>query len=461
MSSTGVRRFLALCVEIALLAAPAFALPQACPPIPTGGAAEVQSRLSQLERAAQADMEGHRFAEAAGELREAACLAPQDPRILYSLGVAQAASGDFLSARKSFEAVRQREPGNPLPLAMLVRVGFSLGDIDGVKASLRALAAQFPHDGELHAMLAQFLVQNKLLDLALAESLRAQQADPHPSAQASIELAVLENTVGAYDDAIRNALWIGSQAGLPASLRASAAGVAGLSEESAGHPEAAIPRLQEAIQLDPSQENSYLALAFLYEKLQKFGDAVAVLEQARRRFPQSAALLLPLGSNLVRVERYPAAITALRQLLEQAPDDSDAHLRLADAYRKTGNHAGEVQILSDLERRRPDYPSIHVLVASAMLNQEPADYAKVLDELSLAEKSAPSDAQVFYLRAKVFLATGQNEQARLALTRSIELAPMDPSPYYRLGRLLLAMGQPKQAQEAFDRMHVIKSGPPQ
>ncbi len=457
MRSTGALRFIALCAEIGFLAAPVFALPQECPPSQLG-VQETQARLSQLETSAQAGMRDRQFAAAVRDFREAACLAPRDPRILYSLGVAQAASGDFLSARKSFQATRSLQPQNPLPLAMLVRVNFSLGDLDSLKASLRAAAVEFPRDNELHAMLAQFLIQNKLFDLALAESLRAKQANPNPPPQATMDLAVLESTVGAYDDAIQNAMRIESQTALPNSLRASAVGVAGLSEQSAGRPEAAIPRLREAIQLDPSQENSYLALAFLYEKMQNFGQAVAVLEEGKAKLPDSVALLLPLGSNLVRAERYPAAIAVLKQLLQHSPEESDAYLRMADAYRKTGNYAGEVRILNALARRKPDYPSIHILISNAMLNRAPVDYPKVLDELKLAEESAPAEAQVFYLRAKAYLATGQDEQARLALTRSIELAPMDPSPYYRLGRLLLKMGQPKLAAEAFDRLHVINAG---
>ena len=338
MSLTGAFRFAALCVELLTLApfAPVFA---ADCPAQQLSAQEAQSRLATLADSAQHVMAQKNFPEAVRDFREATCLAPGDPRILYGLGVAEAASGDFLSARKSLGEVSRLQPDNPLPLAMLVRVNFSMGDIDSVKAALRESAARFPHDGDLHAMLAQFLVEHKLFDLALAESLRSQQANPNPPAQAVMELAILENTVGAYDDATRNAMLIERQPNLPAGLRASAAGVAGLSSQGSNKPEQAISHLREAIQLDPSQENSYLALAFLYEKTQKFTEAVGVLEQGRRRFPASTAMLLPLGSNLVRVERYGEAISTLKELLQSSPDQYDACLRMADAYRQMGDHA--------------------------------------------------------------------------------------------------------------------------
>ncbi len=47
---------------------------------------------------------------------------------------------------------------------------------------------------------------------------------------------------------------------------------------------------------------------------------------------------------------------------------------------------------------------IHLLIARAMLNADPADYPAVLQELSLAEKSAPADADVLLCAATHTLA---------------------------------------------------------
>ena len=74
---------------------------------------------------------------------------------------------------------------------------------------------------------------------------------------------------------------------VPESIKASAAGVAGLSYESIGQREEAVKHLKRALELSPLQENSYLALAFLYEKAQRFKEAVEVLQQARKQIPGS------------------------------------------------------------------------------------------------------------------------------------------------------------------------------
>lgn len=416
------------------------------------------SRFHDLDSQAQAAMQQKRFSEAVRLYREAVCLAPESPRGLYGLGVAQAASGDYLQARESLRKADRIQPTSPLPLVMEIRVDFSLNDIESLKADLREEGARFPHDAQLHALLARFLAEKKLIVLALAESLRAQQAGS-ADADAKVQLAALENAVGAYQDAIRNALAIESQNEIASTVRASAAGIAGLSYESTGQRDEAIAHLRQAIQLDPSRENSYLALADLYEQTQKYSDAVNILELGRKNAPASTAFLLPLGADLIRIEKYREGIDILHELLRQAPDQDQAYLSIADASRKIGNSAQELAALRDLARHKPEYPMIHVLIARAMLNATPVDYPKVLDELAMAEKAAPSDPDVFYLRGKVYAATNHNQEAIGALERSIDLRPLEPSPYYQLARLYQKLGKPDLAKQTFDRLKVLEAVP--
>jgi tetratricopeptide (TPR) repeat protein len=416
------------------------------------------SRFRDLDTRAQSAMQQKRFSEAVQLYREATCLAPESPRGLYGLGVAQAASGDFMSARESLRKADRIQPTSPLPLAMEVRINYSLNDIEALKANLREEGERFPRDAQLHALLARFLAEKKLMVLALAESLRAQQAGSADS-DSKVQLAILENAAGAHEDAIRNATAVEKQSESPTALRASAAGVAGLSYESIGQRDQAILHLQEAIRLDPLRENSYLALADLFEQAQKYAEAANVLEQGRKSIPGSTSFLLPLGADLVRIEKYQQGIDALRELLRQAPDQDQAYLSIADASRKMGNPAQELDALEKLSQRKPDYPMIHVLIARAMLNAIPVDYAKVLDELALAEKIAPADPDVFYLRGKAYAATNRPEEAVAALKRSIDLRPQEPGPYYQLARLYQKLGHSDLAKEQFNRLKILEAVP--
>ncbi len=454
MNLIGACRFIAASGSI-ILATSLYAQDCAQPGL---SAPERLSRFRDLDAQAQSAMQQKRFSEAVRLYREAICLAPESPRGLYGLGVAQAASGDFLNARESLRKADRIQPTSPLPLAMEVRINFSLDDIDALKANLREEAQRFPRDAQLHALLARFLAEKKLETLALAESLRAQQGGSG-DADTTVQLAILENAAGAYADAIRNAAAVERRTELPEKLRASAAGVAGLSYASVGQSDEAITHLQGAIRLDPSRENSYLALADVFERAQKYPEAVAVLKQGWAKVPDSTAFLLPLGSDLISIEKYREGIDTLRELLHRDPKADQAYISIADAARKMGNSEQELQALHDLSRHKPDYPMIHVLIARAMLNGGAIDYPKVLGELALAEKAAPEDPDVYYLRGKVFIATNRYREAATALNRSIELRPLEPGPYYQLARLYQKMGKSELAKEQFGRLKYLEAAP--
>jgi tetratricopeptide (TPR) repeat protein len=130
---------------------------------------------------------------------------------------------------------------------------------------------------------------------------------------------------------------------------------------------------------------------------------------------------------------------------------------VADAYRQMGNSEQEVQALRDLVRRKPNYPMIHVLIARAMLASGHVEHAKVLDELVQAEKSAPLDPDIFYLRGKVYFAMNRYDDAVAALRRSIELRPMETGPYYQLARIYQKRGESKLAAEQFQRLKYLES----
>jgi len=455
MNSIRVRRFAAVCASIFLLRSGILAdncdSQQLTPQ-------QKRERFQDLDRQAQGAMQSKQFTAAVKLYRQAVCLAPRSPRALYGLGIAQAASGDFLDARESLHTADALQPTSPLPLVMQVRVNVSLNDIEALKANLRDAQTRFPHDGDLHATLARFLAEKKLLVLALAEALRSQQASAADS-ESKVQLAALENAVGAYQDAARNATEVESQSRVGNTVRASAAGIAGLSYESAGQQDEAIRQLREAIRLDPAKENSYLALADLFEQTQNYAEAVKILKLGRANVPSSSAFLLSLGADLVRTQQYTEGIDVLHELLRRSPDEDQAYLSIADAYRQMGNSEQEVEALRDLSRSKPGYPMIHILIARAMLNSGRVDYPKVLDELALAEKSSPLDPDVFYLRGKVYLAMNRNNDAIAALRRSIELRPMETGPYYQLARMYQKLGQSKLAADEFQRVKYLETAP--
>jgi tetratricopeptide (TPR) repeat protein len=414
------------------------------------------SRFKQLDQDAESAMQQHQPRRAIQSYQQAVCLVPNSARGFFGLGVAEAAAGDFVSARESLRTADRLQPTTAAPLVMQVRVSLSLGDLDTLKADLRELASRFPHDAAAHQELARSLAAKNLFVLAVAEALRSQQASSGDISSA-VQLAVLENSVGAYEDAIRNAVPAYQNSQLASEFRAAAAGIAGLSYESLANSERAIYYLRQAIQLDPSQENSYLALADLFDQSQKYADSVNILQQARLNIPNSLPVLLSLGINLIHADDYPEGTQILHQLIREAPNTPEAYIGLADAARQTNNSDRELTALDGLQRYQPGYPMLHVLKARAMLAAEHPDYSKALAELAQAEIQSPDDPDVFYLRGKILFTTGHYNESAAALRHAIELRATDASPYYQLAKVYQKLGEADKARELFERVRFLEA----
>jgi tetratricopeptide (TPR) repeat protein len=422
-------------------------------------AMEVRPTFQELHKNAQIEFRHGEFANSAEDFHQAACMAPESIRLdseILAAATAAAAEGNLTRTRELLEQADKYHPGYALPLAMLVKISLIYGDINNLKESLRDAAHRFPADGRLHADLAEDLLHDRQYDLALAEALRTEQ-NGAADAKTSINLAVLENQLGAFSDAARLASALEEQAKLPEKVRASGAVVAGLSYESLGQTQEAIQHLNLAIRLDPNQEQPYLALARIYAQRQEYADAAKVLNHRRALAGDSPNVLLALGLNLLALEHYQEAIQILTALIRNFPNQLEAYPKLAAAYRNSGEPRRATETLRELARSTPDDAALHVVVAQSLLDEEQIDYPSALAELATAARALPEDYDVHYLRGRVFLATGRYQEAVTSLRHAIELRPTEPGAYYQLGLAYRKAGQPDLAREQFEKLEFLKA----
>jgi tetratricopeptide (TPR) repeat protein len=419
---------------------------------------DAQKRFQFLDRQAQIEFRHGDFAKAAQDFQSGACMLPERARSyygLYAAAVAAIVAGDFPRSREALTEADRLRPDYPVPLAMLVKVSLLSTDLASVRSFLRALAERFPDKNRLRADLAEDLLHANQHDLALAESLRLAQSG-YDDPKFMLNLAVLENEVGAFRDSVRRALSIEERPAIAGNMTASAAGIAGLDYESLGLLEQAIPHLKLAIRLAPRQENTYLALARIHEALHKSEAALNVLQQGREQIPDSPRVQLALAKALISAGQYSSSAELLNGLIEKFPDQLEAYPKLAEAYRASGEAGRATEALRRLAARKPEFPMIHVVIAQSMLDEQSIDYPGVLRELDQAEKVSADDSAVYYLRGKAFIALHQYLQAIAALRRAIELQPTDSSAYYQLGLAYKKSGQTELANEQFDRVHFLK-----
>jgi tetratricopeptide (TPR) repeat protein len=429
-----------------------------CPP-PELTPPEARAKFRELDKQAQTEFRHGELAKAAEDFRQGSCLAPDNLRSyyeLYGIAIGAAAVGDFAKARQVLQEADRERPDYPLPLAMLVKVSLTSGDVENVKESLLAAAERFPLDGKLHAEFVKDLLHQNLPDLALAESLRFELSGV-PDPEATVTLALLENNAGGFGDAVLHAREIEAQSDLPDEVKASGAAIAGLAcENLALLPEAA-QHLKRATELAPTLEDSYLSLARIYEKQQTPKAAVEILEQARKRFPESSKVSLALGASLIAAGQFPMASQTMAALIKRSPDEFEAYGMLAESYRNMGEPRLATAALGMLVMRKPDFPMVHLMKAQSMLAEEAVDYPGVLEELALAEKASPTDYDVFVLRGKVYVSMEKYDEAVAAFRHAIELRPAEAGAYYQLGQAYRKSGRFALAKEQFDAVEYLKT----
>jgi len=443
------------CLAFALAS---FAFASDCPQVDLDSPV-TRDRFHELDKQAQVEFRHGGYAQSAEYFRQAACLAPDDLRNYYTLfgtAIGALAAGNLSDAIERLKQADRLRPDYPLPLAMLVKVSLQSPDPDQVKEFLRQAAERFPRAGKLHAEFVKDLLHQNRLDLALAEVLRFEQSGVQDS-ESALTLAVIENNAGAFADALRHAQAIEAQLELPAGARASGATVAGLAYENLNQYPEAIEHFKRAIELAPEREDPYLYLARVYQKKHDLPGVVAILEQGRKQIPGSTKIELTLGAGLVSVERYGEAIQFLSEVVRNSPDEVDAYPNLAEAYRNSGQPKLASETLRKLARRKPDYPMLHLVIARSISQEDPVDTASVLEELALAEKAAPDDYEVFYLRGKIYLGMNKFPEAITSLLRAIELRPVDSSAHYQLGMAYSKSGQAALAARQFETVKYLES----
>ena len=418
-----------------------------------------RERFHELDKKAQGEFRHGEYAQSAEDFRQGACLAPDELRMYYTLygtAVGALAVGDFAGAIDFLRQADRLRPDYPLPLAMLVKISLQSPNPDQVKEFLRLAADRFPHDGKLHAEFVKDLLHQNRLDLALAEALRFEQTGV-PDIESALTLAVIENNAGAFRDAARHGQAIEQLSALPAGVQASGATVAGLAYENLQQFPEAIEHLKRATELAPTREDPYLYLARVYGKQQNPQAAVEALEQGSKQIADSQKIRLALGAGLLAVEKYAQASHILVEVIRNSPDSLEAYATLAGAYGKMGQPKLATETLRKLAARKPDYPMVHLAIAQSLLNDQPVDSARALEELALAEKASPEDYDVWYLRGKVCLTINKLPEAIASLHRAIELRPADSSAYYQLALAYRKSGQPALAKRQFEIVEYLKS----
>jgi tetratricopeptide (TPR) repeat protein len=177
----------------------------------------------------------------------------------------------------------------------------------------------------------------------------------------------------------------------------------------------------EAYAHESLSPDEWASVALMYQAKGQHGQALATLDQAIARYPESAHLFAVRGALWLQLEEYAKALADLERSLELA-EDPGVRVNYAEALRRFDRKEDALASLDKALATNPDY--LPALFNRGVLRFEMGDEEGALADFDRAIAIDPSAAAPYFNRAAVRWALGQKEAAIADLDAFIERAPV-------------------------------------
>ena len=369
-----------------------------------------------------------RWADAALAYEKAVTLNPNNVDVRRRWASALASAGDTERAAGMLREIVAAQPGDAESLFLLANVERRAGRLEAAEQAARQLIAL---DGEdLRGSLALLRVfrgrgDHQQAAATLDQAIALARGSNRPPSQVASLLAELsgeyralgdgEGAVAALEEAgelvpgDRRVLELLVQAYVEEGRVSDALSASGLALEQRPN-DVMLSRLYaetlvrdgragealsvlEPVARESGDPRGYMALAELYGSIQRFDDALQVLQEARAKFPENTVLMFQLGASLERQELYKEAERVFRDLIERDPSHAAAlnylGYLMADRGERLEESVGFIRRALEIE---PDN--------AAFLDSLGWAYFK-LDRLDLAESPLRRASEMLQLNSVV------------------------------------------------------------
>jgi tetratricopeptide (TPR) repeat protein len=413
---------------------------------------------------------------------------PNDSQLWTLQGIAYVNKGDNKDALRAFQQALKISPNNTAALAGAAQIEYQAGN-QGAVPLLNRLLQLRPGDPTGHAMLAVLeyrqgncaaavphfakagqlldfqldalhayatcLVKLNRLDDAAATFQRAVALRPNDSRERHI-LASIQLLAHKPQDAL---------AALQPLLEAQNADsntleLASRAYEDSGDTPRAVSTLRQALLLDPRNISFYLDFATICFAHESFRVGIDVITEGLSLQPNADDLYVARGVLYVQLAQYDNAEADFEKAYELNPNQSlsTAAQGLAAVQANDLDHA-LVSIQGKL-KLKPNDPLLLYLQAD-VLSQKGADPGTPEFQLAMrsAQKSVtlqPTLAASRAVLAKLYMQTGQYQEAIEQCRKALRIDPKDQTAVYRLIQALRKTGQKKEIPELLQRLAKLR-----
>lgn len=320
-----------------------------------------------------------------------------------------------------------------------------------------------------HRDFALWLLSQKSYDEALADARACYKLDPdQPEA---VELMVLVSMATGQPDLAKSVLETAEKSAnrSPEMGLAIASGWQMLKND-----ERAKAATEAASKLNPTTTSGRLAMARILVVSKRYAEAKAVLLKAIDYEKNMPGLYVELGRVYEADDRDLEALEAYQKAVDLAKGQAYWHTVLANALARRGQFEKSMQAYDEARRLEPNNPDIlfqYLKVRAQMRLPIGPEDLKKLEQTQRGARLAlalllggqikqsidlcnevlgrePVNQEALWVLAGAYLADGQQEACRTALTKLLSLAPENDLTYIELAKLLSRQGGPEVVRPA-------------
>lgn len=228
-----------------------------------------------------------------------------------------------------------------------------------------------------------------------------------------------------------------------------------------------VRELEAVAELDPKDEATKLDLGAAYASVGRRDDAIATYEKLLDTHPDHVQALKFLGDLYKQAGDIKQAIAFYRRAMKAKPTDPRAYFLLGAIYVEQGNDRAAKRVYRRAQRftkylaevhnnlgaiayregkygeslwylrravvRRPTNPRYRYNLALSLSSSKQEQ--KALEQLAVALKYDPDNADLHYLRGVVLVRLGKVDEARASFERALALDPDHEDAQHNLGLL--------------------------
>lgn len=176
---------------------------------------------------------------------------------------------------------------------------------------------------------------------------------------------------------------------------------------------------QTALELQPKYGEAHLGLAYADLQLHRPRSALVQLESVGKLLGKTHTWHLARAEAYRQTQEYSHAAAEYRIALQEMPDDLPTRLAYADTLYHWGKFGQAVAELGIAEKLAPTNPDIYALRAQIEAKQNSRDAAH--RDIKLAEQYGNSESKILMATGDALLILGEREAAMQRFTRALEL----------------------------------------